>query len=187
MKAQAVHENVSVQDYLAGEQQTEIRHEYINGTTHALGGASPSHNLIAGNVFVALHAAARNSPCQVFMADMKVYLNIAGEDVFYYPDLLVSCDPEDNEDYYRTRPCLIVEVLSPTTERIDRREKFMAYTSLPSLQEYVLIAQDRQAVMVFRQKKSWKLELFQGGEQFSSSNCLKCTLPLVEVYHGVEL
>jgi Uma2 family endonuclease len=84
------------------------------------------------------------------MADMKVYLKIAGEDVFYYPDLLVSCDPEDNEKYYRTRPCLIVEVLSPTTERIDRREKFMAYTSLPSLQEYILIAQDRQAVIYMR-------------------------------------
>ena len=186
MKAQTVQEGVSLQDYLSGEQQTEIRHEYINGTTHAMGGASATHNLIAGNVFAVLHAAARNSSCQVFMADMKVYLKIAEEDVFYYPDLLLSCDPEDNEEYYRTRPCLIVEVLSPTTERIDRREKFMAYTSLPLLQEYVLIAQDRQAVMVFRRKNSWKPELFQGGEQFSS-DCPECTLPLAEVYNGVEL
>ncbi|CAK8713202.1 Endonuclease, Uma2 family (Restriction endonuclease fold) [Candidatus Electrothrix laxa] len=186
MKAQAVQEGVSLQEYLTGEQQTEIRHEYINGTTHAMGGASAAHNLIAGNVFAVLHAAARNSSCQVFMADMKVYLKIAGEDVFYYPDLLVSCDPKDNEKYYRTHPCLIVEVLSPTTERIDRREKFMAYTSLPSLQEYVLIAQDRQAVMVFRRKKSWKPELFRSGDRFSS-DCLECTLPLAEVYNRVEL
>ncbi len=183
----SLQEGVSLQDYLTGEQQTEIRHEYINGTTHALGGASAAHNLIAGNVFAVLHAAAaRNSSCQVFMADMKVYLKIAGEDVFYYPDLLVSCNPEDNEKYYRTRPCLIVEMLSPTTERIDRREKFMAYTSLPSLQEYVLIAQDRQAAMVFRRKKSWKPELFRSGDRFAS-DCLECTLPFAEVYHGVEL
>lgn len=186
MKAETVQEGVSLQDYLTGEQQTEIRHEYINGTTHAMGGASAAHNLIAGNVFAVLHAAARNTLCQVFMADMKVYLKIADEDVFYYPDLLVSCDPEDNQDYYRTRPCLIVEVLSPTTERIDRREKFMAYTSLSSLQEYILIAQDRQAVMVFRRKNSWKPEMLQSGEQFSS-DCLEYTLPLTEVYNRVEL
>ncbi|WPD21228.1 MAG: Uma2 family endonuclease [Candidatus Electrothrix scaldis] len=184
MKAQTVQEGVSIQDYLAGEQQTEIRHEYINGTTHAMGGASATHNLISGNVFAVLHAAARNSSRQVFMADMKVYLQIAEEDIFYYPDLLVSCDPEDREEYYRTRPCLIVEVLSPSTERIDRREKFMAYTSLPSLQEYILIAQDRQAVTVFRRKNKWKPELFQSGEEFFS-DCLECTLPLAEVYNGV--
>ncbi len=171
MKAQTVQEGVSIQDYLAGEQQTEIRHEYINGTTHAIGGASAAHNLIAGNVFAVLHAAARNSPRQVFMADMKVYLKIAEEDVFYYPDLLVSCDPEDREAYFRSSPCLIVEVLSPATERIDRREKFMAYTSLPSLQEYVLIARDRQVIMVFQRKNSWKPEMFQGREPFSS-DCL---------------
>ena len=84
MKAQRIQEGVSIQDYLAGEQQSEIRHEYINGTTHAMGGASATHNLIAGNVFAVLHAAARNSSCQVFMADMKVYLQIAEEDIFYY-------------------------------------------------------------------------------------------------------
>ena len=186
MKVQTVQEAVSLQDYLAGEQRTEIRHEYINGPAHAMGGASATRNLIAGNVFAVLHAAARNSPCQVFMADMKVYLQIAKEDIFYYPDLLVSCDPEDREEYYRTRPCLIVEVLSPTTERIDRREKFMAYTSLPSLHEYILIAQERQAVTVFRRKNKWKPEAFRDGEQFSS-DCLECTLPLAEVYNGVEL
>ncbi|MCI5121756.1 MAG: Uma2 family endonuclease [Candidatus Electrothrix sp. AUS4] len=186
MKAQRIQEGVSIQDYLAGEQQTEIRHEYINGITHAMGGASATHNLIAGNVFAALHAAARNSFCQVFMADMKVYLQIAEEDIFYYPDLMICCDSEDNEEYYRSCPCLIVEVLSPSTERIDRREKFMAYTSLPSLQEYLLIAQDRQAITVFRRKNKWKPELLQGGEEFSS-DCLECALTLAEVYNGVEL
>ena len=186
MKAETIQEGVSLQEYLAGEQQSEMRHEYINGTTHAMGEASAAHNLIAGNVFVALHAAARQSPCQVFMADMKVYLNIAGEDIFYYPDLLVSCDPEDREEYFRAAPCLIVEVLSPTTERIDRREKFLAYTSLPSLQEYLLISQDRQAITLFRRKNNWQPELFRNGEQFTLES-LECTLPLAEIYNGLEV
>lgn len=186
MKAQSiVHEEVSVQEYLVGEQQTDIRHEYINGITHAMGGASAAHNLIAGNVFAVLHAAARNTPCQVFMADMKVYLQIADEDVFYYPDLLVSCDQQDKEKYYRTCPCLLVEVLSPTTERIDRREKFMAYTSLPSLREYILIAQDQQAVTVFRRKNGWKSERLRSNDRFFS-DCLECSFSISEVYEGVD-
>ena len=186
MKVQTICEGVSVQDYLLGEQQTEIRHEYINGVTHAMGGASAAHNLISGNIFALLHAAARKSPCQVFMADMKVFLQIAGEDIFYYPDLLLSCDPEDKEPYFRSRPCLIIEVLSPSTERIDRREKFLAYTSLASLQEYVMIAQNRQTVMLYRRRNNWQLELFNTGDSLSL-DCLECQLAVDKIYEEVGL
>ena len=187
MSLQPALQGISVEEYLAGEQRTENRHEYINGAVHAMGGASAAHNLIAGNLFILLHAAARGTPCQVFMADMKAYLRIADEDIFYYPDLLVSCDPDDRAPYFRSRPCLIAEVLSPATERIDRREKFLACTSLPSLQEYLLLAQEQQAALLFRRRNGWKPEWFGSGDTFSS-DCLDCALSVAQIYEatGIE-
>jgi Uma2 family endonuclease len=177
---------VSVEEYFVGEQSSEIRHEYINGTVHAMGGASASHNLISLNLAIPLRAAARSTPCQVFIADMKVFLKIGGEDIYYYPDVLVSCDPDDRHEYFRSSPCLVIEVLSPATERIDRREKFLAYTSLASLQEYILVAQDKQLITLFRRSNNWQPELFGPGNELSLA-CLDVSLPAEDIYEGVEL
>lgn len=186
MNAQPETEYISVKEYINGEQKGEIRHEYINGIIHAMGGASANHNLISGNVFALFHAIARKTTCQVFMADMKVYLSIAGENIFYYPDLLISCDPDDKEPYYRKRPCLVVEVLSPATERIDRREKFLAYTSLESLQEYILISQKQKAITIFRRRHDWKPELV-GAEDTFTVDCLGCPLSVAQVYEEIDM
>jgi len=177
---------VSVEEYFAGEQQTEIKHEYINGVIHAMGGASIAHNLISLNISTALREYARVRSCQVLMADVKVYLNINGENIYYYPDVLVSCDPDDKEKYYRSSPCLVVEVLSPATERIDRREKFHAYTSLDSLREYILVAQGRRLVTVFRRKNEWQPEIFTA-EASMTLDCLDCTLSVEQIYEDVEV
>ncbi len=125
---------ISVDAYLEGEETSEIRHEYIGGQVYAMSGGSEAHNLICGNLYSAMRHHLRGSPCKVFMADMKLRLNIAEDDIFYYPDLLVTCDPSDNERYFKTQPSVLVEVLSPSTERLDRREKFLSYIALPSLE-----------------------------------------------------
>ncbi|RMD68739.1 MAG: Uma2 family endonuclease, partial [Gammaproteobacteria bacterium] len=91
---------VSVEDYLKGELTSEVRHEYIAGQVYAMVGGNRRHGLIAGNLLVALHPKAREKGCQLFIADMKVRICIADEDIFYYPDLLLTCDPEDREPYY---------------------------------------------------------------------------------------
>ncbi len=186
MNIQPESDYISVEEYITGEQEGETRHEYINGIIHAMSGASANHNLISGNLFVLLHAAGRPTSCQVFMADMKVHLNIAGKDIFYYPDILVSCDPDDKETYFRKNPCLIVEVLSPTTERIDRREKFLAYTSIKTLQEYVLVSQEQQAVTLFRRTNDWKPEPF-GADDNLILDCLNCDLSVAEIYEDIQL
>ena len=186
MPGQPDTEYLGVEEYLAGEQHSEIRHEYINGEVHAMGAASAAHNLIALNVATTLRAAARGTSCQVFIADMKVYLKIAGEDIFYYPDVVVSCDPDDREPFYRSRPCLVVEVLSPATARIDRREKFLAYTSMDSLREYMLVAQDRQRVTLFRRANDWLPEVFGPGDTLSLE-CLDCTLSMAQIYEEVDI
>lgn len=104
--------SLSVDEYLAGERLGDVRHEYCDGQLRAMAGASDIHNLIAGNIFAALHARLRGSSCRVFMSDMKVRLRILERDLFYYPDVLVAGDPSDNHPYYREKPKLIVEVLS---------------------------------------------------------------------------
>ena len=92
---------ISVEDYIAGEESRNVRHEYINGEIHAMGGASTRHNTIAGNIFAAIRSHFSDGPCQVFIADMKVRLSISDEEIFYYPDVLVSCSPEDRAEYFR--------------------------------------------------------------------------------------
>lgn len=175
---------LSVAEYLRGEQLSELRHEYVAGQVYAMAGASDVHGLLAGNLFAALRPHLRGGPCQLFVADMKVRLQVAGEDIFYYPDLVLSCDSEDRERYWRSRPCLLVEVLSEASERIDRREKFLAYTTLPSLQEYLLIAQDRQEVTIYRRRADWHGEVLRQGEL--RLDCLGgLSLPLAVIYEEV--
>ena len=180
---------LSVDDYLCGEWESDIRHEYIAGETYAMVGASDRHGLIALNLATALRPAVRGTPCQVFMTDMKLRLSMApfgaGEEVFYYPDLLVSCDPQDRATYYRTRPCLIVEVLSETTQRIDRREKWLAYTTLESPREYLILSQDRREADLYRREDGWRARRITAGAVPLS--CLDLEVSLDVIYEDVPL
>jgi Uma2 family endonuclease len=174
---------VSVDEYVEGELHSEIRHEYINGQVYAMGGASDRHGLIVNALAFALTPAARRRHCQLFTSDMKVRLKIAGQDVFYYPDLLLSCDPADRDPYFRGRPCLIVEVLSESTERVDRREKMLAYQTLPSLQEYILVAQECKRVEVYRRSNGWQAECFESGA--IQLDCLESSVALEAIYADI--
>jgi len=175
---------IDIEEYLTGEQLSEIRHEYIDGQVYAMGGASDRHGLIANALAFALTPAARRRRCQLFSADMKLRLSIADKTVFYYPDLLLSCDPSDRDAYFRCRPCLIVEILSESTERIDRREKLLAYQTLPSLREYLLVAQDCRRVEVYRRSLDWLPEYFDTGAL--RLDCLDCELELDAIYADVD-
>ncbi|QBQ55052.1 Uma2 family endonuclease [Nitrosococcus wardiae] len=184
MASHALLSTVSIQDYLAGEQAREVRHEYIAGQLFAMVGTSRAHNTIAGNFFALLHTHLRGSPCQVFMADMKVRVDKA--EAFYYPDIVVTCEPRDDKALFLNAPSLIVEVLSPATENIDRREKRIAYQYLESLKEYVLVAQDRPQVEVYRRSHTgvWEVDIYESGETATLSS-LNLELPLAVVYEGV--
>ena len=185
MDTQLNEDSLSVAQYLAGERVSEIRHEYINGRVHAMVGASDRHNLIALNIATLLLSKARARGCQVFISDMKVYLNIGGEDILYYPDVMVACDPDDREPYFRRNPCLVVEVLSPATERIDRREKFLAYTTLPSLKEYLLVCQDQPRVTLFQRRDNWQAHIFGPGSRLEL-DCLEGAIEVDAVYETLD-
>jgi len=186
MNAQtAQHAKLTVQDYLRGEEHSEIRHEFIDGQVFAMGGASDRHGLLSMSLSLLLGAKARAKKCQLFIADMKVHLRISGKDIFYYPDLLLSCDSTDRASHYRTAPCLIIEVLSDTTERIDRREKMLAYQTLPSLEEYVLVSQDTSQIEIYRRRADWQPEIHTEGT--FTLECLELTCTVAEVYQDITL
>lgn len=174
---------ISVEEYLAGERLSEIRHEYIDGRVYAMTGASDRHGLIVNALAFALTPAARRKGCQLFTSDMKLRLAISGKTVFYYPDLLLSCDPEDRESHFRQNPCLLIEVLSESTERIDRREKLLAYQTLPSLQAYWMVAQDARRVEVHRRADNWQAQSLEDGQL--AVDCLDVMLSVDEIYQDL--
>ena len=179
---------VTVDDYLEGEQATEVKHEYLAGQVVAMGGASDKHGLIAGALYAALLPAARRKACQLFSAEMKVREDHDGESYFYYPDLLLSCQPDDKESaYYRRHPCLLVEVLSPSTERIDTREKLFAYRLLPSLREYLLLRQDRVQADLYQwsDEGRWQHHVLGQPDDALALRCLDAAVSLRDVYADV--
>jgi Uma2 family endonuclease len=179
------HQLVEVDDYLEGEMANEIRHEFVAGQIFAMAGASEEHNILVGNLFAALHGVLRGKGCRVFTLDMKVRVNVSGATIFYYPDLLVTCDRRDLDRYFKIFPRLLVEVMSPETERTDRREKFVSYTRIESLDEYVLIAQDSCEVTVFRRARRWQPELISQADQQLELRSVEFKIPLNELYRGV--
>ncbi len=173
----------TVEDYLNAEANSQTRHEYVGGYVFAMAGASEEHNIIAGNIYALLRPHLRGSSCRVFVSDMKVKVQ---DDIFYYPDLLVTCNPQDNHRYFKTQPNLIIEVLSESTETTDRREKLMNYQTLEGLKEYVLISQDQIQVEVYRQdtEGNWTVQIL-GQKDNLILESVGLTLTMAQVYEDV--
>jgi len=164
----------------------EIRHEYVDGEVYAMAGAGEAHNLIVGNVFCKLRDFARGGPCWVFIADMK--LHVKTWKAYCYPDILVTCDPTDDHNYFKERPSLVVEVLSAGTESTDRREKMLAYRTLSTLQEYVLIATEKRKVEIYRRDEDdeWQLTAVSSDTVFLLES-VGLSITLDEIYEDVKL
>lgn len=148
---------------------------------HEMVGASQVHNLIAVALAAALHGMLE-LPWRAYVSDAKVRV---GDD-FYYPDVVISQEPVAPEVYYLAAPVVIVEILSPATETRDRLEKRLAYRRLPSLREYVLVAQDRRAVEIYRRgHEGWELETYGAGETFRLAS-LSIRMALEDLYKSVD-
>jgi Uma2 family endonuclease len=153
-----------------------------------MAGASDDHNRIVGNLFAELHAALRGKQCEPFATDMKVKVPPNVTDVFYYPDVLVACDPNDNAKYYRERPTIIFEVLSPDTERTDRREKAIAYRQIPVIETYVIMEQGRMAATVLhRAEPGWRSEVLEGANAVLKLLSLGVEIPFERIYARTAL
>ena len=180
-------DGVSIDDYLIAEQASGIKHEYVGGVLYAMAGATKEHNQIALNFYSACRNYLRRSNCRGFVSDIKVRVNIMGTDIFYYPDVIIGCDPRDTSRDFLRFPKLIVEVLSASTERLDRGEKLWSYKTIETLEEYVLVAQDRVEVTLFRRSNNWKPEVFARSNQRIKIKSLNLTLSVSALYQGLPV
>lgn len=179
---------MSAQEYLAAERAGEVKHEYYAGERYAMVGASERHNLLAGNTFAALHSQLRRRACNVHPSDMRVKVNALG--YYTYPDISVVCGAPQFEGQPRDtliNPTVIVEVLSPSTADYDRGRKFQMYRTLPSLAEYLLVAQDGIHIEHYTRQPDGRWLLFESDQPDALFQlaAIDCTLSAADVYEKV--
>jgi Uma2 family endonuclease len=162
------------------DNNTGSRHEYVNGLIYAMTGASRNHNRVGGRMYARLLQHLQGTPCEPFQSDMKVKIQSGNDVRFYYPDVQVTCE-EEIDRYYNEHPCLIMEVLSDSTQRIDRTEKRLAYQMLERLQEYVLLSQDSPYLEIYRRRTEWQRESFAGTESVTLES-VDLTFRVEELY-----
>ena len=182
----ALQHQFEASDFLVWEADQPEKYEYLAGDIFAMGGARREHVLVSGNVFSALKQRLHGGPCQAYIADMK--LRISAVDAFFYPDIMVSCHPDDRKsEQYLSHPNLIVEVPSESTAAFDRGAKFVAYRNLESLKEYLIVDIDSKRVEFFRRThdNDWLLH-----DYVSEANCelssLNISVPLAEFFEDLE-
>jgi Uma2 family endonuclease len=174
---------MSPEEYLEFEHNSDIKHEYIDGEVYAMAGTTKAHNTISLNLAILLREKLKDSDCQTFMADIKV--NVSNQKRFFYPDIVVTCDDNDDVNAYDVKfPKIIVEVLSESTEKFDRGKKFQYYRNIPSLQEYILISSQEYLIECFRRTKNdlWTLQTYEGLNAILRIENLAIDAPLSEIY-----
>jgi len=181
---------VSEDEYLRLEAQSPIKHEYVNGEMFAMTGGTLRHNTIALNIAAALKSHLRDTPCRAFVNDVQV--RIEKTHSYYYTDLLVSCvrgaQTMDLSAMTVDDPVLVIEVLSPSTEATDRREKLLAYRTVSSVSEYVLISQDEARVEIHRRRGDigWEKIEYSGPEIVELAS-VDLRIAMREIYEGVPI
>ena len=173
---------MSVEAYLERERLSDVRHEYVDGAMLAMAGEKRVHNRLARRFVLLLEPVADRLGCEVIVETVKVRTR---DTRYRYPDFAVSCDAGDDPLYF-DNPCLIVEVLSDSTESTDFGKKLDEYTRLPSLQRYVLVASDSRFVVVYRREGTrWTVESLEGTGEFEVP-CLETTVTLEQIYADVQ-
>jgi len=176
---------VNLDDYLSFENASPRRHEYVAGRVYTMMGATARHNHIASNIHAHLRSATRNGPCRAYIIDLMVR---AARDRVYYPDGVVVCTPHAGDTLMFDEPCLIVEVTSRSTRRVDHGEKADAYLAMPSLRGYLIAEHDRRRVTLYSRASEGE---WNRAEHLASGvlqlPCPQTPLTLDEIYEGVEL
>ncbi len=180
---------VSADEYLKSEAIGSERHEYVAGRVFAMVGATRAHNTMVGNFHRQIYDAVRQAGCYSFTSDMKV--KVEALQSFYYPDLVISCEASNDLSVFLTAPCLIVEVLSPSTMDVDRREKLLAYREIATLKEYVLVFQDKVQIEVYRKdvEENWHCEVFiaAGTLCLTAVSSTILNIEIQNIYSGTDL
>jgi Uma2 family endonuclease len=178
---------IAVEDYLAGELISPVKHEFLGGVVYAMAGARNVHNLIATNIAGEARSRLRGKRCRPYNSDTKIRVRLPTQIRFYYPDVSVICRPNPPNDSFQDDPAALFEVISNSTRRIDEGEKKDSYLTIPSLGVYVLVEQESAAVVVHRRtEKGFVREVYEGRDAVIPLSEIGIELPLAEIYDGVE-
>lgn len=183
MLASAQSQKLTADQYLELESCSNVRHEYLAGKVYAIATADFDHKLIAGNIYVCLQVKLWEGAYQVY-ADTKVRIDTPLQ--FYYPDISVVGKIQDRDSYFKTHPCLIIEVVASCAERINRWEKWLAYQDLTTLTEYVIVSQERVLVEVYSRNNQgeWQVKVFGVGDEVELSS-VGLKLSTAQIYEDV--
>lgn len=178
---------VDIDTYLSLEAESTTKHEYVGGVLYAMSGGTNRHSQIASNALASLWNLLRGHQCRAYGSDTKIRIRNPRDVRFYYPDATVVCRSNPSEDVFQDEPVVVVEVLSQSTRRIDEGEKRDSYMSISSLSLYLLVEQDLPLVVAYRRTGSgFVREVFSEMEQSIPIQELDVSLPLTEIYDGVE-
>lgn len=182
--------NWTPESYLEFERASGQKHEYFNGEIFAMAGATANHNLVAGNTYAALYSQLRRRAFFIYFINMRLKMSVFS--LYTYPDISIVCGTPQFEDDHRDKllnPTVIIEVLSPSTESYDRGRKFQHYRTLASLQEYILMAQDKPHIEHYlrQEQNQWLLSEARQLEAAITLPSIQCTLLLSDVYEKVDM
>ena len=175
-------ELMSREEFLDLEDQDSSRYEFVNGIIRLMSAPSVAHCRIVQNIYVALHAHLRGGPCVPFCTGGNVKLSPGMDEIVYKPDVFVSCDRSAWDDKWIPNPKFVVEVVSPSTEQIDRKEKAFNYRRVPSMEEYVIASQKRAELTIYRRAARWLPEIVSGTAAIAEFRSLGMSLPLSVMY-----
>jgi Uma2 family endonuclease len=181
-------ETLSIEEYLEGEEDADVRHEFLGGVVHAMAGGTNRHNSIATNALAFLHGKLREKTCQSFNSDTKVRIQYPDHTRFYYPDAMVVCRKNPETDHFQSLPDVVIEVLSESTRRTDMGEKKDAYFTIPSLKVLLLVDSEKVEVTAYRRDGGggFRAELYEGLEEVVLLPEIDAELALGEIYERVE-
>ncbi|QDU91373.1 hypothetical protein Pla175_47950 [Pirellulimonas nuda] len=187
MTAATQNDRVSVEDYLAMERESDVRHEYVGGAVHAMAGSRGTHNTISVNAVRAFGNQLEDSPCQPFVNDIRVLIRLPTHTRYYYPDCLIVCDDPPTSEMWTEKPALVMEVLSRSTRRIDLMEKKDGYLALPSLKVLLYVEQERAYVHCYRRSDNgFEFEAYEGLDAVVPLPEFRIELPLSTLYQRIE-
>ncbi|MEO7100820.1 MAG: Uma2 family endonuclease [Luteolibacter sp.] len=180
---------IAIDDYLAGEEGSDTKHEYLGGTVHAMAGATNQHNAIATSTPLSLGSQLRGKSCQPFNSDTKVRIEFPDHTRFYYPDAMVVFRANPAADHFQDHPVVIVEVLSDSTRRTDLGEKRDAYLTISTLKVLLLVEPGFPTVTVYRRKPEggFAAEQYSGPDSSIPLPEIDSSLSLADLYERVEL
>jgi Uma2 family endonuclease len=178
-------ELMTLEEFLEFQEHSPIPYEYVNGIIRAMSGPSVPHCLVAQNIFRAIDSHLRPGPCMPFIAGGEVNLSLGADKIVYKPDIFVSCDRSLWSEKGIPNPRFVVEVLSPSTQQIDRKEKAVNYRRVPSMEEYVIASQKRAELIIYRRVAHWLPEIVSGDRAVAEFRSLGVSVPLGVIYEDV--